>query len=336
MRKELLSAQPQREWPGKDQVSDYDVGTKNILFSAPAFAHGFCRKTNVLSRSKTLLMTSRSRFLPIVAFVGAFGIAFGGAYVWKSPAKAPQVVSISGTSVADTEPVDTTQELIIDDTTSVPDTVAPTTVPETTVPETEPPATEPPKRPLPPISTDGANLQPLPGDERRRYSADDGCRSLSRSGADAECELISPEDPGAAWEIEPDGAGADVLLRDAGTEVVYSVALRSLTSPSRRPLLVDATGDGTSDLVFGWRDSGGLLGVDIVELRGDSAAVTLHLSLVDGRLTAGDGQIDAWNGVRAPGEATATSWDHLVYKKVGGRWTVDSGIDNSPPSGEFS
>jgi hypothetical protein len=282
-------------------------------------------------------MKPPSRLLPFAAFVGAFGIAFGGVYAVRSPGPAAEVVAISGTTVADTEPVDTTQALVIDDTTVPPDTVAPTTVPETTIAVTEPPATEPPSRPLPPISTDGANLQPLGGDERRQYSGDEGCRSLSRTGIDAECQLISPVDPGVAWMIEPDGTGADVLLRDAGTEVVYSVALRSLVSPSRSPLLVDATGDGTSDLVFGWRDEGsGSLGVDIVELRGDSVAVTLHLSLVDGRLTAGDGQIDAWNGVRAPGEATATSWDHLVYKKVGGRWTVTTEIDNSPPSGEFS
>ena len=281
-------------------------------------------------------MTSRSRILPFIAFVGAFGIAFGGAYASRSSAPAPQVVTISGTTVGDTEPVDTTQELVIEDTTPVPDTVAPTTVPETTIPVTDPPVTEPPARPLPRISTDGANFQPLGGDDRRQYSADEACRSLSRTGIDAECGLITPDDPGAAWTIEPDGTGSDVLLRDAGTEVIYSVVLRSLAPPSRRPILVDATGDGSNDLVFGWRDDGGTLGVDIVELRGDSAAVTLHLSLPDGRLTVGDGQIDAWSGVRAPGESTATSWDHLVYTKVGGRWDVTSEIDNSPPSGEFS
>lgn len=281
-------------------------------------------------------MKPRSRFLPFAAFAGAFGIAFGGVYAVRSPGPAAEVVAISGTTVADTKPVDTTQALVIDDTTVPPDTVAPTTVPETTIAVTEPPTTESPTRALPPISTDGANFQPLSGSDRLQYSPDDGCRSLSRTGIDAECQLISPEDPGVAWTIEPDGTGSDVLLRDAGTEVVYSVALRSLVAPSRRPLLVDATGDGTSDLVFGWRDGSGLLGVDIVELRGDSVAVTLHLSLVDGRLTAGDGQIDAWNGVRAPGEATATSWDHQIYTKVGGRWTVSSEIDTSPPSGEFS
>jgi hypothetical protein len=282
-------------------------------------------------------MKPPSRFLPFTAFVGAFGIAFGGVYAVRSPGPAAEVVTISGTTVADTAPVDTTQALVIDDTVQVPDTVAPTTVVDTTIAVTEPPTTQPPARPEPRISTDGANLQPLAGDERRQYSPDEGCRSLSRTGIDAECQLISPEDPGVAWTIEPDGTGSDVLLRDGGTEVVYSVALRSLVSPSRPPLLVDGTGDGTSDLVFGWRDqSSGTLGVDIVELRGDSVAVTLHLSLVDGRLTAGDGQIDAWNGVRAPGETTATSWDHVVYKKVGGQWKVATEIDNSPPSGEFS
>ncbi len=281
-------------------------------------------------------MKTRSRFLPFAAFLAMFAIAFGATYAWRSPESAPAVVAISGTTIADTEPVDTTQPLVIDDTTSIPDTDAPTTVPETTIAVTEPPVTEPPTRPAPGPSTDGANLQPLPGDERRQYSSEEGCRSLSRTAIDAECELITPEDPGAAWTIEPDGSGSDVLIRDAGTEVVYSVALRSLVPPSRRPLLVDATGDGTNDLVFGWRGRNGSLGVDIVELRGDSAAVTLHLSLVDGILTAGDGQIDAWSGVRASGDTTSSSWDHLVYTKVGGRWTVSSEIDNSPPSGEFS
>jgi hypothetical protein len=281
-------------------------------------------------------MTSRSRIVPLVAFVGAFGVAFGGTYVWRSPKPAAQVVAISGSTVADTTPADTTQALVIDDTISVPDTVAETTVVETTIAITEPPTTQPPARPLYRASTNGAFFQPLPGDERRQYSADEGCRSLSRTGIDAECELISPDDPAAAWTIEPDGSGSDVLLREVGSDAIYGVALRSLAAPSRKPILVDATGDGSNDLVFGWRDDNGSLGVDIVELRGDSAAVTLHLSLPDGRLTVGDGQIDAWSGVRAPGEATATSWDHLVYTKADGRWTVNSEIDNSPPSGEFS
>jgi hypothetical protein len=283
-------------------------------------------------------MTSRSRILPFVAFLAAFGIAFGVAYTSRSAAPEPEVVTISGTTVADTEPVDTTQALQIEDTTSVPDTVAPTTTaaPTTTIADTEPPpVTAPPSRPAPTPSTDGAKLQPLGGADRRQYAADEGCRSMSRTGNDAECEFITPEDPAAAWTIESDGSGSDVLIRDTGTEVLYSVTLRSLSSPSRRPLLVDATGDGANDLVFGWRDDSGTLSVDIVELRGDSAAVTLHLSLVDGRLTVGDGQIDAWSGVRASGEATSSSWDHLVYTKGGGRWDVSSTIDNSPPSGEF-
>jgi hypothetical protein len=281
-------------------------------------------------------MKPRSRFLPIVAFVGAFGIACGGVYAWRSAAPAPEVIAISGTTVAETTVVETTLPLVLDDTTLPAETTAPITVPETTVPETVPPVTEPPSRPLPRISTDGANLQPLSGNERRQYTPDEGCRSLSRTGTDAECALISPEDPGAAWTIEPDGSGSDVLIRDGGTDVIYSVALRSLTSPTRAPRLIDATGDGANDLVFGWRDDNGTLGIDIVELRGDSAAVTLHLSLVDGRVTVGDGQIDAWSGVRADGEATSSSWDHLTYTKEGGRWTVTSKIDNSPPSGEFA
>jgi hypothetical protein len=282
-------------------------------------------------------MKPRSRFLPFVAFAGAFGVTFGGVYALRSAAPAPEVIAISGTTVAETTAVDTTLPLVIEDTTPLADTtIAPTTVAETTIPETVPPVTEPQSRPVPRISTDGANLQPLPGNERRQYSADEGCRSLSRNGNDAECELISPEDPAAAWMIEPDGSGADVLLRDAGTDVIYSVALRSLTSPSRPPRLTDATGDGRNDLVFGWRDAGGTLGIDIVELRGDSAAVTLHLSLVDGRVSVGDGQIDAWSGVRANGESTSSSWDHLTYIKVGGQWKAKSEIDNSPPSGEFA
>ena len=281
-------------------------------------------------------MKPRSRFLPVAAFLGAFGIAFGGIYAWRSGAPAPEVIAISGTTVAETTVVETTLPLVIEDTTTVVDTVAPTTVAETTVPDTVAPTTQPPSRPAPSPSTDGANLQPLPGDERRQYAAEDGCRSLSRSGTDAECKLISPEDPAAAWTIEADGSGSDVLIRDEGTDVIYSVVLRSLSSPTRAPRLIDATGDGASDLVFGWRDGNGTLGIDIVELRGDSAAVTLHLSLVDGRVTVGDGQIDAWSGVRAEGETTSSSWDHLTYTKVGGRWEVTSEIDNSPPSGEFA
>jgi hypothetical protein len=282
-------------------------------------------------------MNPRSRLLPYVGFAAAFGVAFGGMYAWRSSTPAPSVVAISGSTVAETVVVDTTLPLAIDETTAIEETtLVPETVAETTVAQTVPTTTEPPSRPAPPISTDGANLQPLPGTERRQYSAEEGCRSLSRTGIDAECGLISPDDPAAAWSIEPDGSGADVLLRDAGSDVIYSVALRSLSSPSRSPRLIDATGDGVNDLVFGWRDSSGTLGIDIVELRGDSAAVTLHLSLVDGRATVGDGQIDAWSGVRADGEATASSWDHLTYTKVDGRWKVKSNIDNSPPSGEFA
>ena len=79
------------------------------------------------------------------------------------------------------------------------------------------------------------------------------------------------------------------------------------------------------------------LAVDVVEVRDGNPGVSLHLDLIDGRISVGDGQIDAWNGVPQAGDDpdTPSSFDHWTITRPGGRWRVNSQRDDHPPSGQL-
>lgn len=287
--------------------------------------------TNMRFRARVVLVP--------VLFLAGFAPAFAVAYRDRSN---PQEVASSAVVVTETEPVD---ETIVD--TSVPlileDTVAETTLattppttepppPETTVPETVAPE---PDRPTPQRTTDGAVLVPIGGVDRRLFDPSNECNSLSISGTANACERRAIGDNDVAW-VEDTNGGLDLLARELGTDDVYDVQLRS-TSTAVGVRFVDATGDGSEDIVAGWRDSNGVLAVDIVEFRDGQWVVTLHLTLTGGRASIGNGQIEAWNGVPLPGEdpSDPSTYDRWTYTKEGGSWVVESARDDNPPSGEF-
>ena len=279
---------------------------------------------------------ARSRF-PVLAlaFLVAFGAGGAGAYVVRrdqlrsDPTLVQNSVVIATTAVADSTllSVDTSTA----DTTVVPETTTPTQ----TDPPTTAPSTRPPSRTTPQLSNTGALLHP--STDRRLFSDADGCNSLARNDAGASCDRESVGGVEIAWVIGP--AYVDILERDPAVDGpdVWNVALSADSEPARDPRLADVTGDGVPELVVGWRDDSQTLAVDVVEVREGNPGVSLHLSLVGGRITVGDGQIDAWNGVPQQGDdpTAPTSFDHWTYTRDNGRWTVDSQRDDKPPASQL-
>ena len=281
---------------------------------------------------------ARSRF-PVLAlaFIVAFGAGGAGAYVVRhdqlrseSTLVRNSVVIPDTTAVADST-------LLSVDTSTAETTAAPETT--TTPPETNPPTTTtstmPPSRTTPQLSNTGALLRP--STDRRLFADADGCNSLARNDAGATCDRQSVGGVEIAWVIGP--AYVDILERDPAVDGpdVWNVALSADSEPARDPRLADVTGDGVPELVVGWRDDNQTLAVDVVEVREGNPGVSLHLSLVGGRITVGDGQIDAWNGVPQPGDdqSAPTSFDHWTYTRDNGRWTVDSQRDDKPPASQL-
>ena len=114
------------------------------------------------------------------------------------------------------------------------------------------------------------------------------------------------------------GGGATVLQNDPGIDEpwTWNVELETGSTPTRRPLVTDVTGDGQPELLFGFRSDSSLM-VDIVEIRDGNAGVVLHLDLPAGRVSAGDGQIDVWQ------KNDAGSFEHWTVTRNSGRWTKD-------------
>lgn len=281
---------------------------------------------------------ARSRF-PVLtlAFLVAFGAGGAGAYVARrDQLRSDSTLVQNSVAIPETTVVADSTLLSVD-----PSTADTTAAPETTTapPETDPPttttATKPASRTTPQLSNTGALLRP--STDRRLFSAADGCNSLARNDAGASCDRRSVGGVEIAWVIGP--AYIDILERDPAVDGpdVWNVALSADSAPGRDPRLADVTGDGVPELVVGWRDANQTLAVDVVEVREGNPGVSLHLSLVDGRITVGDGQIDAWNGVPQPGDGPTapTSFDHWTYTRDNGRWTVDSERDDDPPTGQL-
>lgn len=281
---------------------------------------------------------ARSRLPALtLAFLVAFGAAGAGAYVVrKDQLRAESSLVQNSVVIPETTAVADSTLLSVDtsvaDTTAGPHTTAPP--PETAAPTTTT-STKPPPRTTPQLSNTGALLRPRT--DRRLFSEADGCNSLARDGIADSCDRQAVGGVEIAWVIG--STYIDILERDPAVDGpdVWNVALGADSVPTRAPRLADVTGDGQPELVVGWRDASNTLAVDIVEVRDGSPGVSLHLSLVDGRISVGDGQVDAWNGVPQPSDdpARPTSFDHWTYTRTNGRWTVDSARDDNPPAGQL-
>ncbi len=277
----------------------------------------------------------------VSALVLSLGIGTAGSFAFRKSQLNQSAQDSVVVSIADTTEVAPDVTLLSVDSTVAVDTTLPP------VETTEPPATEPPTtvpankaRTSPQMSTTGAQLRPISGTERRLYDEGVGCASLLPAGSSgpAECDRVEIGGVAIAWVTDASG-GVDILQSDPAVDEVntWNVQLRAVTPPERRPRLTDVTGDGQPELVVGWRNDSGELLVDIVEVSEGNAGVSLHLNLVGGRITVGDGEIEAWNGVPADGDSPAdpSSFDRWTYSKDGGRWVATAVRDDDPPSSQI-
>jgi hypothetical protein len=284
-------------------------------------------------------MKSRhSTIAAFTTFVLMFAFGFAGSYaVVKQKSQSATTVADTVELTVDTTVADSTIPLGLDSTladTTVADT---TEAPPETIASTAPKPTVPAARGEPPVSTDGAILSAPDSPEPRQLNPDDTCNSLARTGSSDLCDTVTLGDAKFAWVFEGGGEGVDLLAGDADLADVYTVQLRATALPAQAPRVVDVTGDGQPELVLGWRGEDGLLNVDIVEARGRSLVVTLHVELVDGRVSAGGGSLDVWNGVPQPGDdpSNPSSFDRWTYEKRSGRWVATAERDDNPPSGQI-
>jgi hypothetical protein len=286
-----------------------------------------------------------ARRSPLPQYVALFAVPFAIAAVGAFGVRSWQNAAGDDTAVPTTEIV--VVETTVPSTVPLPiDTVAvtepPTTsteAPDTTsVPETDPPQQV--RLPKPPTSGNGAFLRPMSDADRRLYEEASSCNSLARPGTTATgCDITTSAGLDVAWVLMPEGL--DVLTHtEADGPDVWNVVLRSNASPSRSPVFADVSGTGEVALLAGWRSSDGTLAVDIVEFDPatfTSPTVSLHLEMLDGRVSAGDGRIDAWSGVVASGgdPSQPTTYAHWTFEDGGPDWTTSTSRDDTPPAGQL-
>ena len=273
------------------------------------------------------MASRRSPFAFVALFVVPFGLSAGAAYTVRSGSSGEPVVATQtiDSTVDTAAPTETTAPLTLETAATVVETtVAP-------VSETEAPTTKPPTSNLPeaPITSEGALLRKLDDQERRLFDAATGCDSLGpASSVVRDCETAPSSGNEVGWVSMDDGVDVIVRSADDGPDV-WTVVLRANAASSRPPLLVDVTGDGELDLLVGWRSSDRVLGVDVVEFASGSADVTLHLSLIDGRVSAGDGSLEAFTQIA---DASYVRWR---YTGGVGKWTAKTKAVTDPPGGQL-
>ena len=261
------------------------------------------------SRSST-----RSRIAFAALLLLLFGFAFGFAYVFRQRQLDETVVAVDSGPAADTTtPPETTTPLAVDSTTPAESTVPveTTSPPETT---SAPVTTRAPRNLS--LSTDGTLFEAA--SDRALWDDAVGCDSIAtQTRAASDCDRVSIGGVNIAWVLDA-GGGATVLQNDPGVDEpgTWNVELATRSTPTRRPLVTDVTGDGQPELLFGFRSDSSLV-VDVVEIRDGNAGVVLHLDLPGGRVTAGDGQIDVWQ------RSDSGPFEHWTVTRNSGRWTKD-------------
>lgn len=253
-----------------------------------------------------------------IAFGGTllvlFGLAFGGAYVVRARQLDTKTVALDTVVAESTSAAETTVPLAVDstlpaETTAIPETTA---APETTE---APTTTAAPVADLN-LTTDGSAFGR--GSGKAVWDDTIGCDSIAtRAGVASDCDRLTIGGVGVAWVIDALG-GATVLANDPGVDDAnaWSVELDTAATPTKRPLVVDVTGDGEAEMLFGFRSSTNLA-VDVIEVRDGTPGVALHLDLPGGRITAGDGVLDVWQAAAGGG------FDHWTISRTDGRWTKD-------------
>ncbi len=281
---------------------------------------------------------SGPRRRPVVlvsAFVLPFALAFTAAFLLRADPgpSGDDLRAVSTTAAATT----VTSGLELPTTTTVVDTTVPaeTTIADTTPVETTEAPTVP-TRPVPELSADGAFLSGVGNDDRRLPDPSLDCGIEGTGGAES-CDVVAAGSTDLAWVVMPATDGSRVLqvFQRAGAagEEIWSLVLQS-GGGEYRVRAADVTGDGDDDLVVGRRvgDADGTLQVDVVDVVGGAARVSLHRNLVAGAARVTDGQLDLWNGVYASGDApgSPSTYDHWVVQRSGGAWRVTSPVENDP------
>lgn len=261
----------------------------------------------------------------VALFIVPFALAATGAFVFRTnqlDATSPTEVVTSSTET--TAPVETTAPLTVE--TSAP--IETTTTTEAPVETTTTTTVPVPVVPDAPITTEGALLRPIDTSDRRLFDANVGCASLARDASTVRaCDLTITNSVEVAWVSMDEGVDILAHRLDEGPDV-WTVVLRSSASASKSPIVADVTGDGENDIVVGWR-SDGALATDVVEVVNQSPVVSLHLSLIDGRVTVGDGRLDAWNRLGAG------TYAHWGYTGGADNWEGISELDENPPAGQL-
>ncbi len=160
------------------------------------------------------------------------------------------------------------------------------------------------------IGTSGAVLlPPKPGDNTAPYNSADGCQSLAEAGYVSLCGVAHTTGGDLIWVTErasaaPNGQRA-FLYSVAGNQATIQLAVlddSAVNFASIGVRVVDLTGDGADEIVFGFRSlgTGKYLDIDFV---GGKATVIGHRSLDHGSVKITNGKFEAWSALFAPTDA---------------------------------
>lgn len=197
----------------------------------------------------------------------------------------------------------------------------PTTTTAAPAPAPAPSSTTTTAPPAPAVSGAGALLRPPSGAATTRRMAGEDCRSLADEGWTATCGFASVKGGGAlVWMVEEQAvARRAVVWSAAGGSGNWKVVLEARDETGAKWSAVtvralDVSGDGTDEIVFGYRAaSGGALALDLVE---GPAQVAVHRDLLAGVARVSPGQLDTWAS-SSPGSA-----QHDVIRWQDGAWRL--------------
>jgi hypothetical protein len=188
-------------------------------------------------------------------------------------------------------------------------------VPTTTAPESAGP------KPPPALTADGAVLAKPATPSTRPVDKARGCHSAVDAGwRIVECGALRRDDGVLLWLTESRGKGLRALVLREQTAGNWAPMLVAFDDDGSRWSKIgvrgeDVSGDGKSDLVFGFhlRAPAGSLAVDVVDGPG---VVTLHRLAAGGSVRVAKGELHEWAAL-ADG-----SYEHATIKVLAGAWRV--------------